>query len=112
METKKHLIILILKLLETESDENHPLTQIEIADLLSSVYPCDRKTVGRNIRFLTQVGYPIVKTKSGFYLDKKSFTVEEIRFIKTALLNADNQEGIDKNSILQRLEPLVTRFGR
>lgn len=112
METKKHLILLVLKLLENESDQNHPLTQVEIAELLSNVFPCDRKTVGRNIRFLMQVGYPIVKTQNGFYLDRKSFSVEEIRFIKTALLNADNQEGIDKNSILQRLDPLLTRFGR
>ncbi len=112
METKKHLIILILKLLETESDENHPLTQIEIADLLSSVYPCDRKTVGRNIRFLTQVGYPIVKTKSGFYLDKKSFTVEEIRFVRAAIVNAPVSDGVDTNDLLQRLLPLLTRIGR
>ena len=112
MERKKHLIILVLKLLETETDQYRPLTQIEIAELISSVYTCDRKTVGRNIRFLQEVGYPIIKTPNGFYLDRKSFSVEEIRFIKTALLNADNQDGIDKNSILQRLDPLLTRFGR
>ena len=112
MERKKHLIILVLKLLETETDQYRPLTQIEIAELISSVYTCDRKTVGRNIRFLQEVGYPIVKTPNGFYFDRKSFSVEEIRFVKKAILNTDCDKSIDKNSILQRLEPLLTRFGK
>ncbi len=32
MPKKKYLIILILKILETNTDKEHPLTQIEIAN--------------------------------------------------------------------------------
>ena len=65
MKAKKYLIILILKYLEANSDEKHPLTQTRIAEEISEVFPCDRKTVGRNLRFLKEVGYPIKKTSRG-----------------------------------------------
>ena len=73
MEKKKHLILLVLKLLETETDANHPITQTEIVKTISEVYPCDRKTVGRNIKELKELGYPITKTTKGFYMNENSF---------------------------------------
>ena len=60
MQPKKYLILLILKILESESDETHPLTQSQIARDLSEIFPCDRKTVCRNIAFLKKIGYPII----------------------------------------------------
>jgi hypothetical protein len=51
MNNKKYLIILILKLLETETDIDKPLTQTKIAEIISERFPCDRKTVCRNIGF-------------------------------------------------------------
>lgn len=39
---KKHLIVLILKILETCSDEKNPLTQIQITNMISDKYPCDK----------------------------------------------------------------------
>ena len=70
---KKQNILLVLKILETGSDKLHPIKQCEIAKIISRVYPCDRKTVGRNIKFLMDIGYPIVKTTHGVYsLDLKS----------------------------------------
>ena len=36
MKNKKHLIILILKILENSSDKSNPITQIEIADTIVS----------------------------------------------------------------------------
>ena len=46
MQEKKYLILLILKILENESDESRPLTQTAIARVIDDVFPCDRKTVG------------------------------------------------------------------
>ena len=109
---KKHLIILILKLLESESDKEHPLTQTKIADLIADVYACDRKTVGRNIGFLTAMGYPIVKTPRGFFLDRKEFSVEETRFVEQAIRSAPDDGGIDKERLLLKLLPAMRRIGR
>ena len=103
MEKKKHLILLVLKLLETETDASHPITQTEIAKIISKVYPCDRKTVGRNIKFLQDVGYSIVKTSTGFYLDKKAFTVDELEFVKAAILFADGKSDGEKKALANKI---------
>lgn len=103
MREKKYLIILILKILENENDENHPLTQCKIAQAISEIFPCDRKTVGRNICFLMKVGYPIKKTSRGFYLDGKKFTVEEIDFILDAVRAATWKNETEKDAIIRRL---------
>lgn len=112
MDTKKYLIILILKLLESESDERHPLTQIKIADIICAKYPCDRKTVGRNIGFLIKVGYPIVKTKKGFYLDNKRFTIDESLFILNAVRASPLKNEKEKEDIVQRLADILNKTYR
>ena len=78
MNRKKYLILYVLKILEANTDFKHTMTQKQIAEWLSDVMPCDRKTVGRNIKALTEIGYPIIKTGSGYYLGGKKFGTEEI----------------------------------
>ncbi len=65
MATKKPIILLLLKILETKTDKNHAMTQGQIADEISQIYPCDRKTVCRNIQFLIEIvgGAGIYKEK-------------------------------------------------
>lgn len=106
---KKHLIILILRILETHSDEKNPLTQVKIAEEISKQYPCDRKTVGRNIHFLKNLGYPIVKTPKGFYMDKQLFTRKEVAFVVNAVKNAES-DGIDVADLCKRLEAGLSRY--
>lgn len=112
MKSKKHFIILILKVLEISSDKFNPVTQIEIANIISEKYPCDRKTVGRNIKFLIEVGYPIVKTNKGFYLDKKKFTVDEKEFVLNAVKNSPEKSTKEKEDIVKRLEEILTKIYR
>ena len=106
---KKHLIILILKILETCSDEDNPLTQVQITNLISEQYPCDRKTVGRNIKFLKEIGYPIVKTSVGFYMDNQTFSREEIAFVIQAV-RASEGSNINKEDLCQRLSASLSRY--
>lgn len=100
---KKQLIVLILRLLESESDSNHPMTQTEIAAVISKLYPCDRKTVCRNIKFLKEMGYPIVKTTRGFYMDKKTFSLDEIDFVKQAITLSDGKSDEEKATLLEKV---------
>ena len=69
MQSKKQLILWVLNLLNNESDERHPITQTKMAEIISLRYPCDRKTVCRNLKFLQEMGYPIKKTKNGLRID-------------------------------------------
>ncbi len=112
MPGKKYLIILILKILETNTDREHPLTQIKIAEQVSEVYPCDRKTVGRNIAFLQEIGYPIVKTAYGFYMSGKQFSVEDTQFIMRAVREATGKTEEEKEQLLSRLEKLLCKIYR
>ena len=106
---KKYLIILVLRVLENEADEDNPITQTRIAEMISAVYPCDRKTVGRNIKFLKSVGYPIVKTTRGFYMDKRRFSRAEVEFILGLIERAEAPE-IDKEGLCQRLAPVLNEM--
>jgi len=71
---KKTIIVYVLKILYNYTSNNNPATQTFIANYLNDIgIPCDRKTVGRNIKYLIQIGAPIKKSsinKSGFYYDK------------------------------------------
>ena len=109
MEKKKQLIILVLRMLESESDANHPLTQTEMANVISEMYPCDRKTVCRNIRFLKEMGYPIVKTTKGFYMDNKVFSVDEIEVVRTAILSVDGMTNQDKEELSKKVVETLTK---
>ena len=112
MQEKKYLIILALKILETESDESRPLTQVEIAQAISGVYPCDRKTVGRNIRALIQIGYPVKKTAKGFYLDRKVFSVEERNFVLNAVRRAEGKSDGEKEELIHKLSDVFQKIYR
>ncbi len=106
---KKQLILWILNLLNTESDENHPITQTQIAKVISYVYPCDRKTVCRNIKFLQEMGYPIKKTRKGFYMERKCFSVEEVNFVKAAIMEATGKEEAEKTVLAEKVSKLLSK---
>ena len=65
MQPKKMLILNILEILKKHSNENHPLTQKQIGDLLEKNYGMivDRKAIKRNLANLMESDYP-VRTKS------------------------------------------------
>lgn len=109
-EPKKYLIILILRILETDSDKRHPLTQLEIADKISACHPCDRKTVGRNIKFLREVGFPIIKTRVGFYMDNCMFSRDEVDFVLRAVQAVEAPAGVDVKNLCERLRSGLSRY--
>ena len=59
---KKTVILYVLNILKLYSSEEHPISQTAIAQYLNDIkIVCDRKTVGRNISYLQEFGYPIKK---------------------------------------------------
>ena len=112
MQSKKQLILWVLNILNTEASERNPITQIKIAEIISATYPCDRKTVGRNIKFLQDMGYPIKKTAIGFFIEGKSFSVEEITFIKRAILEARNKSEKERSELAERVAFALTNMYR
>ena len=77
METKsiakKAIIIYILNVIRVYSSPEAPVSQTAICNYLNEIdVPCDRKTVGRNIEYLCEFGYPIKKIQGkGYYLTEE-----------------------------------------
>ena len=69
---RKTVILYVLNIIKRFSSAEHPVTQSVICNYLNEIgVACDRKTVGRNIEYLKDFGYPIVKViGKGFYLDR------------------------------------------
>lgn len=105
MQPKKLLIINILDILKKYTDEDHRLSQKEIAEILETEYDmrADRKAIKRNLMNLIEFGYEIeysealrmVKNSKGeleesyilsdFYL-VRDFTDAELRLLIDSLL--------------------------
>lgn len=106
---KKQLIIYVLRLLEAQTDRDHPITQTQIAKIISAKYPCDRKTICRNVKYLQEMGFPIVKTTKGFYMDEMAFSLEEIEFVKNAILNAAETSMIDRSALADKTVAILSK---
>lgn len=107
--TKKYLIVLILRILESNTDAEHPITQTQIAKDISELYPCDRKTVGRNIQFLQKLNYPIIKTSKGFYMNNMVFSVSDVQFVESAILTSNIKSDTEKTELIKKLKFFMTR---
>ena len=70
---KKTIILYVLNVLKLLSSKEYPVSQSALTAYLNDIHiPCDRKTVGRNIAYLQEFGYPIKKVNGkGYYLDKE-----------------------------------------
>ncbi len=73
---KKTIILYVLKMLKQASSKEKPLSYISMARVLNSLnVPCDRKTISRNVDYLIEFGYPIIRVKGvGCYMDKPKET--------------------------------------
>ncbi len=79
---KKTIIVYVLNVLKYTSKER-PVTQTDICKYLNDIDVfCDRKTVGRNIEYLRQIGYPIERINGkGVYIDKNKMSASKNKFI-------------------------------
>lgn len=68
---KKTIILYVLNIIKAYSSEEYPVSQTAICNFLNDIgVSCDRKTVGRNVEYLREFGYPIKKIEGrGYYLD-------------------------------------------
>lgn len=89
---KKLYIIYILKVLREESDEEHPLRQIDIINKIKSKYNVeniDRKTISRTIDSLIDIGIDIIKLDGGgCYLADRELEPSEVTFLIDAIFSS------------------------
>lgn len=131
LQPKKLIIVNILDILKNYTDEEHRLSQKEIADILEKEYEMkvDRKTVKRNLMNLIEFGYNIeysetvrtIKNKSGetqenvilsdFYL-VRDFTNAELRLIIDSLLFSKSIPRSQCKELIKKIERLSDKHFR
>ena len=128
----KKPLLLILEILRKYTDENHRLSQKDIADILKNEYglKVDRKTVRRNITALLELGYPIEYSEalrmmpnpktgaleescilSDFYLERE-FTDAELRLLIDSLLFSKHIPYSQCKELVGKLEGLSNVYFR
>ena len=104
MLKQKCSIVITYLLLESETEKSKCLTQTSIAEALTDMgCVCDRKTIGRDIKALVEMGCPIKKTAKGFYMDRKAISPAEAKFVIACVKDAEESGEIDKEKLLARL---------
>lgn len=131
-QPKKLLIFNILDILRRYSDEDHRLSQKEIADILKTEYnmTVDRKAIRRNILNLIDCGYNIEYSESirmvpnprtgepeesylwsDFYLERE-FTDGELRLMIDSLLFSKHVPYSQCKELVEKLEGLSNVYFR
>ena len=115
IDNKKSSILLILKVLEEYSDEDHYLTQQDIIDKIHDIYGIDleRKSVAFSISLLQELDYDINKSpRGGYALLSRLFDKSEIRFITDALFSSKSISGNQAIKLSKRLNSGLSRYQR
>ena len=86
--TKKRLL-LILQLLYKTTDEEHPVSTVDITNYLTEKgISIDRKTLSNDIKLLTDMDYDIVTIKSSpnkYFWGSRSFEIPELKMLIDAV---------------------------
>lgn len=108
----KVIILYILKILSTYSDENHYLTQKEIIEYLKNEYDVivERKAVSRNLAVLEELGFGICTTRSGSFLQERLFDDSELRLLIDGVLSSRYINEPHSYDLIQKLSNLSSKY--
>ena len=115
IENKKASIIMILKVLEEYSDEDHFLMQQEIIDKVNELYgiELERKSVAFSIYLLQELDYDINKSpKGGYALLSRTFDKSEIRFMTDALFSMKSLSKKQATALSKKLNSCLSKYQR
>ncbi len=106
MENKKTILFRTYQILEKHSDPYHPIKQQEIIDLLAEKHDiqCDRKTVGRNVNSLRDMGYDIPNVgKDGVYLSSRKLENSELRLLIDCIMCSKYINEVHSKELIEKL---------
>ena len=112
---KKSSILLILKVLQEYTDEEHYLTQSQIAEKISHDYGIDieRKSVGSSISLLEELDYDIARgPKGGVALLSRTFDTTEASYIIDAIFASRSIDGKQAKTISNEVASCFSRYQR
>ena len=115
IENKKASILLVLKVLEEYSDENHYLTHQNIIDKIYELYgiELERKSIASSIALLEELEYDIVKSpKGGFALISRLFDSSEVTFLVDAIFSSKSISGKQAKQLSDEVSSCLSKYQR
>ena len=118
MENDSRIRILrILELLRTETDQDHPITIVEIVKLLNERWNLDahRITVQKDIASLMDAGYPIEavrSTQNRYYMTEQLFELPELKLLIDAVESGKFITEKKSRELTEKLTSLAVRGDR
>ncbi len=115
IENKKASILLILKVLEEYSDEEHYLTHQQIIDKVYEIYDIqlERKSVAFAIELLQELEYDINKgPHGGFALLSRNLDIAEIQFIVDSIFSSKSLTGKQAKQIADKISGELSIYQR
>ena len=112
---KKSSIILVLKILEEYSDEEHYLTQNDIASKILELYgiELERKGIASSLSLLEELDYDIDKgPKGGYALLSRTFDQTEATYLIDALFSSRSVDGKQAKHIADAISSCFSRYQR
>lgn len=115
IQNKKSSILLVLKILEEYTDDNHYLTQPQIATKISQLYGIDleRKAIGSSLQLLEELDYDIAKgPKGGFALLSRTFDPSEAIFLIDAIFSSKSINGKEAKRMAEEVSSCFSKYQR
>ena len=104
---------MVLKILEEYTDDNHYLTQPQIATKISQLYGIDleRKAIGSSLQLLEELDYDIVKgPKGGFALLSRTFDPSEASFLLDAIFSSKSINGKEAKRMAEEVSSCFSKY--
>ena len=115
LANKKSSILLILKVLQEYTDEEHYLTQQEIADKIYQLYDIEleRKSVGSSLSLLEELDYDIARgNKGGFALLSRTFDETQATYLIDAIFSSKSIDGRQAKKLSDAVSSCFSKYQR
>ncbi|MBQ9643853.1 MAG: WYL domain-containing protein [Lachnospiraceae bacterium] len=108
---KHNANLLILRILQHYTDEEHHLTQQDILQILKKDYDMevDRRTVRSNLDYLIDLGYDIL-FDNGWYLASRDLEDAELRMLIDSVLFSNNLSAQQARTLIEKLRSMGSRY--
>ena len=107
-EHKFLLLMLILDILEKNTDSAHPITQKRLLEIIEKQcrFMPSRTTISDDLDRLITAGFPIEKGRKGVYYDGRSLSDGELRFLIDSILYSDLMSQAGASEMIETLASL------
>lgn len=115
ISNKKSSIILLLKVLEEYTDEDHYLTQSQIVDKIYQLYgiELERKSIGSSLQILEELDYDIARgNKGGFALLSRTFDNTEVSYLIDAIFSSKSLSGKLAKKLSASVSSCLSKYQR